>query len=727
MENTMINNEKKTPPLKITYPLILENVNDLVCIVEPIYDYKFLLINETYSNILGYSSKDLIGESFLNYLHLDDVKRIVKTLKKGSISLENLKELRFRAKDGKFLWFEAKVKKYEENNQKQIIIILRNISERKNLEDKFKEVESKVKELTNLIPEIRFWKLFYPKKYEEALRASYQMLQMVMDNIPEYLFWKDKNLVYLGCNNNYADLIGVGSPENILGKTDNELFDDKEKQDLLVEFENKIIDSGTAEFNTISSWVLNSGESVWFDINRIPLLDSEDNIVGILVTYDDITRRINAESQLKESEEKFRTISERSLMGIFILQDDQIKYINKVASTSLGYTSDEIKNLAPKGYLNLFHPDERKIVEDVANQKQKGVKGARNYFQIRALKKSGDVMWVDLFVRTFYYMGKPAGLITAIDITKRKDTEQMLKESEDIFRIITEQSFMGIAIIQDKLVKYHNQRFAEITEFKSEEIKDWSQKDFLNIFHPYDKTLVAKQLAEKQEEFEGQNLSISHTQVQGIKKSGQTVWYEVFAKTIPYEGDYAEFIMLIDITESKQSEDKLIDSEEKYRHLFESSPNMICLVDISRKIIDFNTAFQNFSGYKKEELIGKDLFELPNFTPDARSTFIAKNKELLKRGYIQPIEIKLYDKKGHFIWVSLQASFVETGITTLIEIIMRDITDRKLSEDILQLNEARLEALLKLSQMGDVSEIEIFDYVAQKSVELTQSSVDAYC
>jgi len=516
----MINNEKKTPPLKITYPLILENVNDLVCIVEPIYDYKFLLINETYSNILGYSSKDLIGESFLNYLHLDDVKRIVKTLKKGSISLENLKELRFRAKDGKFLWFEAKVKKYEENNQKQIIIILRNISERKNLEDKFKEVESKVKELTNLIPEIRFWKLFYPKKYEEALRASYQMLQMVMDNIPEYLFWKDTNLVYLGCNNNYADLIGVGSPENILGKTDNELFDDKEKQDLLVEFENKIIDSGTAEFNTISSWVLNSGESVWFDINRIPLLDSEDKIVGILVTYDDITRRINAESQLKESEEKFRTISERSLMGIFILQDDQIKYINQVASTSLGYTSDEIKKLAPKGYLNLFHPDERELVEDIANQKQNVVKGARNYFQIRALKKSGEIMWVDLFVRTFNYMGKPAGLITAIDITQRKNTEQMLKESEDIFRIITEQSFMGIAILQDNLVKYHNQRFAEITEFKSEEINNWSQKDFLNIFHPYDKTLVAKQLAEKQEESEGQNLSISHTQVQGIKRSG---------------------------------------------------------------------------------------------------------------------------------------------------------------------------------------------------------------
>ena len=111
------------------------------------------------------------------------------------------------------------------------------------------------------------------------------------------------------------------------------------------------------------------------------------------------------------------------------------------------------------------------------------------------------------------------------------------------------------------------------------------------------------------------------------------------------------------------------------------------------------------NSYKKGDLIGTDLFELPNFTPDARSTFIAKNKELLKKGFIHPIEIKLYDKKGHFIWVSLQASFVETGIKTLIEIIMSNITDRKLSEDILQLNEARLEALLKLSQMGDVSAI----------------------
>jgi len=132
------------------------------------------------------------------------------------------------------------------------------------------------------------------------------------------------------------------------------------------------------------------------------------------VTYDDITKRINAESQLKESEEKFRTISERTIMGIFILQDDQIKYINQVAATSLGYTSDEIKKLAPKGYLNLFHPDERELVKDIANKKQMGVKGIKNYFQIRALKKSGDIMWIELFVQTFNYRGKPAGLITAI-------------------------------------------------------------------------------------------------------------------------------------------------------------------------------------------------------------------------------------------------------------------------------------------------------------------------
>ncbi len=589
----MISKENKYLELKEIYLLILENINDLICIVDPNYGFKFQFINEiAYLNILGYSRKDLIGHSILDFLHPDDVKNTVKILKKGTKIGERLQELRFKAKNGKYFWFEIKAKKFEENSQKRNILILRDISERKNLEQKFKETEEKFKELTNSIPEIRFWKLFYPKKYEEALKSSYDILQRVMDNIPENIFWKDTNLVYLGCNNNYANLIGAENPENVLGKTDKDFFLDIEKVKEMNKRENQVLKSGIAKYHVIEPRVLNDGTEIWLDINRIPLHDSEGKIVGILVTYE--------------------------------------------------------------------------------------------------------------------------------DITKRRIAEQMLKESEDIFRTLTEQSFMGIAIIQDDLMKYHNQRFADISEYTAEDIKNWQPREILKFIHPYDKAIVAEHMKKKQS---GLKDAINYYQVRGIKKSGEIIWLEIFSKTIPYRGRFADFIMLIDITENKDAEDKLRESEKKYRHLFESSPNMICLVDVNKKIIGFNTAFLEFSGNEKEDLVGKDIFELKNFTPESRDIIAEKNKELLKKGYIRPIELELYGKNGNSIWVSLQASFVETGIKTLIEIIMRDVSDRKLSEDLLQVNKARVEALLKLSQMRDVSENEIFNFVCKKGVELTQSSI----
>ncbi|MFX1445615.1 MAG: PAS domain S-box protein, partial [Promethearchaeota archaeon] len=594
----MIDNENDSIELIEKYRVIIENVNDLICIIDRNHPYKIKFINETiFSSVLNYSNEDIIDKSLLTYIHPEDSKDFKKFLKKGTDGKVNSQEIRFKNKNNKYIWFEYKIKKYKDkNNNRKLLLILKNSSQNKALEKKINESEAKLKNLMISLPEIRFWKLFYPKKYEEALRTSYEMLQKVIDNIPENIFWKDLNLIYLGCNQNYANFIGAENPEYVIGETNKDLLlEDLLPIEKILELEEKethIIKTNQPEFHIIEEWVLKNGEKLWFDTNRIPLYDSEGNTAGILVTYDDITELKKAEEDLMESEEKFRTISERSSLGLFILQDETLKYINQGAALSLGYSMNELKEWKPEKYLQLFFPEDRDLIAKLAAQLQRGFRPERTNVQVRCIKKSKELMWVELFGQSINYRGKPAGLISAIDITQRK-----------------------------------------------------------------------------------------------------------------------------------KAEEDLIESEEKYRHLFGSSPNMICLIDANRNIIDVNAAFLKFFKIQKEEIIGKDFLNVYHFSKEDLSLINAKYKELLKKGNIKPFEIKLILETNNSVWVNVQASFVETGIKTLIEVLMQDITNRKRSEEILQMNEARLEALLRLSQMGDLSEKEIADFAVVKSVDLTKSKL----
>ena len=150
---------------------------------------------------------------------------------------------------------------------------MKDISKQKKIEVNLRETEDRFKKITDTIPEIRFWKLFNPKKYEEALQSSYEMLQMVIENIPQYIIWKDLDLSYLGCNDNYAKLIEIEHPENIIGKTDEELLLDKNQIQFNKEQERKVIESNKFVFHTNESWALKNGEKIWIDVNRIPLLN----------------------------------------------------------------------------------------------------------------------------------------------------------------------------------------------------------------------------------------------------------------------------------------------------------------------------------------------------------------------------------------------------------------------------------------------------------------------
>ncbi len=412
----------KTYDMNYISQLILTEIDELIAILNPEYDFKFEFINnKAYNKYLNYKGTDLIGESFLKIIDQEYIQKTVKILKLGSSSNNVENEIIVFNKSEKPHWFEIKAKLFYNNKkQKKLLVVLKSISEQKNLERKIKENKKAIKRISKKIPEIRFWKLFNPENLEKSLNRSYRILQTVVENIPQYIFWKDKDLVYLGCNKKYAQLLGFNFPEDVIGQKDENLIKNKKKLEILKEEEIQVLKSGYSEFQKIIKWHKNNKE-FFFDVNRIPLYDSTKKIVGILVTYHDLT-------ELKESEKKFKYITEQSIMGIAIIQNGLIKYTNQQFAKLFGYKSESIKKWDTNEFLKLIHPEDRKNIKWKTSAKQRGEQNAIDHFQFKGIRKDNEVIWLDNYSKIINYKGESAYLITLIDITEKKRYQKLITE-----------------------------------------------------------------------------------------------------------------------------------------------------------------------------------------------------------------------------------------------------------------------------------------------------------
>ncbi len=144
------------------------------------------------------------------------------------------------------------------------------------------------------------------KKIEHALKESQEMFQLVLNNIPQFIFWKDIESRYLGCNENFARVAGVQDPSKIKGKRDNDLAWQEEEAEFFHETDALVMESDTPEYHIIEQQLQADGKHAWLDTNKIPLHDSERKVVGLLGTYEDITERVQAEIALKQSEAQYK-------------------------------------------------------------------------------------------------------------------------------------------------------------------------------------------------------------------------------------------------------------------------------------------------------------------------------------------------------------------------------------------------------------------------------------
>jgi len=179
------------------------------------------------------------------------------------------------------------------------------------------------------------------KQSEEALRQSQQMLRLVIDNIPQFIFWKDQQGVYLGCNQNFAHIVGVESPNTIINKTDEDLMKRFQPAGTtLFEILNRCISVDNAyKYQYVESLSLANGSYLWLEMNNIPLRDSQGQVIGALGSFEDITERKQVEEKLRQ----WFKVLENSAEAIVITDaKSHILQVNKAFTQITGYQESDV-------------------------------------------------------------------------------------------------------------------------------------------------------------------------------------------------------------------------------------------------------------------------------------------------------------------------------------------------------------------------------------------------
>ncbi len=525
------------------------------------------------------------------------------------------------------------------------------------------------------------------KRTEEALQASQQIVTEIINAIPVRVFWKDKNLAYLGCNAAFARDAGFADPKDIIGKYDYQMVW-RDQAEGYCKDDRQVIESGRSKLLVEESQTTPDGNRITLLTNKVPLHDSEGKIEGVIGTYMDITER-------KQSEERLRLHSaalEAAANAIVITdKSGSIQTVNPAFTALTGYTAEEVVGKTPRilksgnhdesFYRNLWQTisSGRVWSGEMSNRRKDGSLYAEEMTITPLLNAQGEIVRY---------------IAIKQDITRRKRAEEKLT----LFRALIERSQDGIYIVDPDTARFldANESGCHALGYTRDELLKFTVCD---VVPGPDR--AAFETGNAKIEKKGHALmEILHR-----RKDGTTFPAEASLSFVKLDRKY-QVAIVRDITERKQMEAALRESQEKFKGLFDGSCDAIMTAEgSSGKFTSGNPAAVKMFGAKSEaEFICYTPAQLsPDRQPDGRPS-AEKAREMIETALRKGSHLFEWTHRrigGEAFPATVLITRMQSGDKVFQQATVRDITESKLVEAARDRLVAILESTTDLVSIAD--------------------------
>jgi PAS domain S-box-containing protein len=283
------------------------------------------------------------------------------------------------------------------------------------------------------------------------------------------------------------------------------------------------------------------------EVSLIPV--KEEQFSGIIAILNDVTGRIRAEQNLRDSAERYRTLVEESFDGIFIQKGTQIAFVNQRLNEMLGYRDGE---LLGREHWEVYHPHYQGVTRERAQARLRGEAVTQRY-EVKLQRKDGSSFYGEILAKAIDVEGEPGIQVWVRDITERKGAEEALKQSEQRYRLVVENALVGHYVFELSTGRllFVNQRFCEMFGYSLDDVRSLSVWDVLG--REENDVMRSRLTGDPQEE----NPSAPTNKYTATRKDGTRMRVEVNEAPVTWETVAAVQGLVMDVTETEALEMQL--------------------------------------------------------------------------------------------------------------------------------------------------------------------------
>ena len=565
-----------------------------------------------------------------------------------------------------------------------------------------------------------------PSPRAPGIEAALDRVRHVLVEEPEFIFWKDRNSVYQGCNERFAKAAGLNSPDEIIGKTDRDFPWTKGETDDYREVDRRVIANDAPEYHIIESQLQADGRRFWVDTSKVPFYNDEGAVAGVFGVYSDITNRVESEKVLAQGTQVFRAmsfaaramvehidwainiemvlqtlgraveVSRATLFSIHDVENDHLlnhrfEWVSEgsiprkdlpelqgipMRKVGLGRLHDElVAGRCVHGRVRELSGSERRILDD------QNVLSVVTAPLIVNNQLWGFIEFDDMVTERHWLIAEIEALRSASGIIgaaiQRHDVERALRLETRRFEQLYENMPLAILITDaDDNVVTVNPAFELLFGFQRNEV---TGRPINQLITPPERIDEASWLSRRT--FGGETVAqrtVRH------RKDGTPVPVEVFGVPVTQDGKVALVHgIYVDQTDRLRAEAALRESEEKFRSLAEQSLQGIFVV-MSGRVVYANKMMAEITGYGLDEILDFEQRQFEAIVHPADRSFVnaAVNGFEIGDGRVSPqSEYRLITKSGAVTWVLQQTRTVRFDGELGVEGVLVDITKRKRAEE----------------------------------------------